>query len=314
MVSVVIPLYNKEKEIAKAIKSVLSQTYGLFELIVVNDGSTDKGPLIVQSFKDRRIRLINKTNGGVSSARNFGIQESEFELIAFLDGDDWWAHDCLETLVNLSLKYPDAGFWGGQYVQVNKKNELVRLDRFPPISEDYFEFNEYLYAVCSSSIMVKKKVFSVSGYFDEELTHGEDTDMWVRIGMKFKACYSNKIISYYNIAGNPLTKSTGRIPAFKNHFLSKIDNYIGIGGQEWDNTLTKRKAHYLRSYIIQCPFNKSAKKMIQSLPLDELRKKENDIFKKPMWIIWFRHILMILSQRILRIKNWLTLKFSINSL
>ena len=90
MISVVIPLYNKEKYIKRAIESVLNQTFQKFEIIVVNDGSTDKSAEIVQNIKDPRIRLINQKNAGVSAARNRGIQEAKYEYIAFLDADDFW--------------------------------------------------------------------------------------------------------------------------------------------------------------------------------------------------------------------------------
>lgn len=91
--SIVIPLYNKEKSITTTINSVLNQTCGDFELIIVNDGSTDTSLEIVQSIKDERIRIINQKNGGVSSARNQGIIEAKFDWIAFLDADDLWEKD-----------------------------------------------------------------------------------------------------------------------------------------------------------------------------------------------------------------------------
>ena len=90
MFSVVIPLYNKELSIINTIQSVLDQTFQNFEIVVVNDGSTDRSVEMVEQFNDPRIRIINKSNGGVSSARNRGIQEAKYELVAFLDADDFW--------------------------------------------------------------------------------------------------------------------------------------------------------------------------------------------------------------------------------
>ena len=89
MFSVVIPLYNKELSIINTIQSVLDQTFQNFEIVVVNDGSTDRSVEMVEQFNDPRIRIINKSNGGVSSARNRGIQEAKYELVAFLDADDF---------------------------------------------------------------------------------------------------------------------------------------------------------------------------------------------------------------------------------
>lgn len=307
MISVIIPLYNKENEIAKAIGSVLNQSFSQFELLIVNDGSTDQSTLVAKTFTDQRIRFFDKINGGVSSARNLGIYEAKNDLIAFLDGDDWWHKDFLKTLFQLSQKYEDAGMWCGQYVQVNRKHELVSLNRFPVIYEGYFDLYKHLYAVCSSSILIKKDVFYVCGYFDENLTHGEDTDMWIRTAFNFKICYCNQIISYYNIGGNPITKSIGKIPPLSNHFLSKIDNYIGVS-DDWDMVLIEKKILYLKNYLIQMPLNKSLMEMIKTLPTAELNKKDNIVFRQSSLILFFKHFILIFKQKLLFIRNWIMLK------
>lgn len=309
MVSVIIPLYNKEREIAKAIDSVLNQSFRNFELLIIDDGSTDNSSSIAQNFKDERIQYYSKINGGVSSARNYGIKKAKYELIAFLDGDDWWSPDFLSVLTDLNNKYPDAGLWAGQYEQVNKKNELITLNRFPKIIEGYFYLYEHLFAVWSSSILIKKSVFEECGYFDEELTHGEDTDMWIRIAMKHKVCYTNKIIAFYNIAGNPLTKSTGKVPPLENHLLSKIDKYIGIGYPEWDKLLQAIKAKRLRKFYLQYPMNKKIRAMIKSLPDKILNDREYKILNCPFFYILLLHIFFLSYQKIIYMRNLVFLNF-----
>src|SRR5574344_1434815 len=101
MISVVIPLYNKERYIERAIRSVLNQSFQDFEIIVVNDGSTDQSVTIVKDINDSRIRIINQKNGGVSSARNKGISEAKYAIVAFLDADDVWKENHLEVIVEL---------------------------------------------------------------------------------------------------------------------------------------------------------------------------------------------------------------------
>jgi glycosyltransferase involved in cell wall biosynthesis len=307
MISVIIPLFNKEIEIANAIQSVLDQSFNNFELLIINDGSTDRSAVIAQSFSDKRIRFIDKKNGGVSSARNRGITEAKFELVAFLDGDDWWANDFLETLFNLSNKYPDAYLWAGQYVQVNKKKEVIVLDRFPPIIEGFFVLYNYLFAVWSSSILIRKEVFSKVGNFDENLTHGEDTDMWIRIAMTFQICYTDKVVAYYNISGNPLKKSIGRVPSLNKHRLSKIDYYIGKGGEKWDDALINLKISGLRKFYIQEPFNNDVINMIRALPAIELIKIENQILKATRFTIIYKHLKWVIYQKLLHYQNWLRL-------
>src|SRR5690348_9188230 len=96
--SIIVPVYNKENHISDTILSALNQTVGDFELIIVNDGSTDKSLELVQSFSDKRIVVINKPNGGVSLARNIGIKRATGEYISFLDADDFWNRRYLETM------------------------------------------------------------------------------------------------------------------------------------------------------------------------------------------------------------------------
>ena len=107
MFSVVIPLYNKEESIFNTIKSVLKQSCQNFEIIVVNDGSTDRSVDAVKAINDERIRLIHQENQGVSAARNRGINESRYEWIAFLDGDDLWESNHLEEIVKMMNTFPN---------------------------------------------------------------------------------------------------------------------------------------------------------------------------------------------------------------
>ncbi len=100
-------MYNKDKHISRCIKSILNQTYQKFEVIVVNDGSTDQSLKVVEGFEDTRIRIINQKNQGVSSARNAGILNSKYDNIAFLDADDFWEEKFLDNINFLIEKYPD---------------------------------------------------------------------------------------------------------------------------------------------------------------------------------------------------------------
>jgi glycosyltransferase involved in cell wall biosynthesis len=300
MLSVIIPLYNKEKSISNTIESVLNQSYRDFELLIVNDGSTDRSINAVEKFKDDRIRIINKSNGGVSSARNRGIREAKSEWIAFLDGDDYWEPSFLSTLNELKSRYPDAGMYAGQYAQVDNDKNIIVLNRFPPIIEGYFDLFSYLFAVNSSSILVNKNVFDICGYFDENLTHGEDTDMWIRIGLKFQVCYTNTLISYYNIGGNPLSRSVGKFPPFNKRFLSKIDNYFLESNYEWNNFLLNLKAKGLKQYIKRYPFKREFQERVNKLPYDI--RKQNGLLniEKQRPILLIKLLLFEFPKNILR--------------
>ena len=122
MFSVIIPLYNKENYIKKVINSVLDQTFLNFELIIINDGSTDDSLSIAQQFTDTRIKIVIQENLGVSVTRNNGVRLAKYENIAFLDADDWWDCHFLEEMYKLVTDYPDAGLYGCKYYLVKHGN------------------------------------------------------------------------------------------------------------------------------------------------------------------------------------------------
>ena len=115
MISVVIPLYNKEHQIAETLRSVLEQTFQDFEVVIVDDGSTDKSSEEALKIRDPRIRFVRQENAGVSAARNRGIEEARFDLIAFLDADDRWKPEYLQTQYDLFQKYPQCGVFACNY-------------------------------------------------------------------------------------------------------------------------------------------------------------------------------------------------------
>ena len=124
MISVVIPLYNKAHQIANTLYSVLKQTFRNFEIVVVDDGSTDNSVQEVEKVNDIRIRIIHQKNAGVSAARNKGIEEARYNLIAFLDADDEWKPEYLETQYNLFLKYPQCNVYACGYEFCNSNGTV----------------------------------------------------------------------------------------------------------------------------------------------------------------------------------------------
>ena len=198
MISVIIPLYNKAQSIAETLRSVLNQTYKDYEIIVINDGSTDNSVQVVESIKDSRIKLFNKPNGGVSSARNYGIQKAKYEYIAFLDADDYWEPTYLEELVKLINDFPNAGLYGlgfGHIWQENK--ELINHDLpdlFRGIIENPWQRGCIYW---TGSTTTTKTVIQSVGLFDERISHGEDLDMWYRILLRYSGVFYNKTLAYY---------------------------------------------------------------------------------------------------------------------
>ena len=138
MISVVIPLYNKAGQVARTLRSVLGQTFGRFEVVIVDDGSTDGSVNEARSVHDSRIRIVSQRNAGVSAARNRGIAEARYDLIAFLDADDEWKPTYLETQCNLYRKYPDCSVFACNYEFRNADGRVTPtiLRRLPFAGED----------------------------------------------------------------------------------------------------------------------------------------------------------------------------------
>lgn len=206
LISVIIPMYNKKLYIKRAIKSVLDQTISDFEIIVINDGSTDHGEDIVANIHDSRIQLINQENKGVSAARNKGINEAKADLIAFLDADDEWFPDFLKTILNLRETYPEGGLYETcwyccdqhglsdiQYPDVIPKNMVGILHSPFKYATEYNNFP------CSSSACaIPKYVFEKIGMFKEGIHWREDKEMWCRIALFYPVVVSGLPMGIYH--------------------------------------------------------------------------------------------------------------------
>lgn len=224
LLSIIIPLYNKERHIKATIETALAQTLRDFELIVVNDGSTDGSQKIVEDIKDDRIILFHIKNQGVSHARNYGIAKATSNLIAFLDADDLWRQDHLENLINLYIAFPHCGLYATAYLQKNKKIFIPSIYHNIPsdkywmgIVDDYFASSTVNSIAWTSAVMVPKEILRKLGNFNENITMGagEDTDLWIRIALEYPVAFSNKITAIYNLhTENRISKSCTQLRQF----------------------------------------------------------------------------------------------------
>jgi glycosyltransferase involved in cell wall biosynthesis len=197
-VSVVIPLYNKAPHIVRTLQSVLRQTVEDYEVIVIDDGSTDGSGVVVQKIKDPRIRLIRQENQGEGATRNRGVQEARYEFIAFLDADDEWKPEFLKTILELRAKFPYAGAFATAYNKITSEGGLLRPD-FPilkpgieeGIIENYFEVALF-YPVCSSAVAIPKSVLERVGGFPQGVVMGEDVETWLRIALHYPIAWTGR--------------------------------------------------------------------------------------------------------------------------
>jgi glycosyltransferase involved in cell wall biosynthesis len=199
-VSVIVPLYNKERHVERAIRSVLAQSRADIELVVVDDGSTDDGARIVAAIRDPRIRLVTQANSGVSAARNRGIGESHADLIAFLDADDEWKPDFLATIIRLRERFPNCGAYATAHETVDRdgRRNSIRLAGIPGppwegIIHNYFRssIESANNIVSSSTVAIPKTVLDHVGHFPVGVVYGEDADMWCRIALRYPIAFSS---------------------------------------------------------------------------------------------------------------------------
>ncbi|MDG5492647.1 glycosyltransferase family A protein [Psychroserpens sp. SPM9] len=197
--SVVIPLYNKERHIKTTIESVLNQTFKNFEIIVINDGSTDASAHQIEAFNDSRIQLFTTENHGVSYARNYGVEQSSADYICFLDADDIWHRHHLEHIKMMLDRHPKCGMYCKAYdKKINGTHYKCHYhtisdpDFLGPI-DDYFEATLVDSIAYTSSVMIPKMIFKTLGGFNEAIDSGEDTELWIRIALDFDICFYNTI-------------------------------------------------------------------------------------------------------------------------
>lgn len=223
MISVVITLYNKEKHIRNTLKGVLGQSFQDFEIVVVDDGSTDNSVSEVQRFKDPRIRIISQTNAGVSAARNRGILESKGEFIALLDGDDEWKPDYLATQYALAEKYPECDVFATDYEFRSNDGKIsptiikrLHFDSEDGVLTNYFEIASHSHPpLWTSAIMVSKNALELIGGFPYGIKSVEDLLTWARLACRHKIAYSRKPMAVFNIEGYDLKEKPKRYPAFE---------------------------------------------------------------------------------------------------
>ena len=255
MFSVIIPLYNKAPYVAKAIESVLGQTYRDFEVIVIDDGSTDQSLEVAKTFENKSITIVSQPNSGVSTARNNGVKIAKHPYICFLDADDWWHPTFLEEMKRLITDFSDAGIYGSGYYIVKNGQERIAPIGVPQGFErgiiDYCEV--YAKILCmpltSISVAIPKHIFDEEEGFKSKLKFGEDFDLWIRIALKNKVILVNKPLAYYNqdVDINNRGVAVHKIYSPENHFIFNLDY---LYDNEKNNHRLKILLDKLRVYIL----------------------------------------------------------------
>ncbi|MEM5532998.1 glycosyltransferase family 2 protein [Pseudoalteromonas arctica] len=200
-ISVVIPVYNKEKFVVDCIHSILHQSMLPKELIIINDGSTDNSLKVINDYISKqetevKIKIISINNSGVSIARNKGVKVCSSEYVAFLDSDDVWEESYLYEMVSLITEFPECGMYSCNHMikklEIEKYVASNRLHYGESIIADFFKLSQSYSVVNSSKVIVKKDCFLDVGGFPPDIRYGEDLYVWIRLALISKTAFLNK--------------------------------------------------------------------------------------------------------------------------
>ncbi len=225
--SIIVPAYNAEKFIQRCAESVLKQTYEDFELLIVNDGSKDDTLRVCQGMQDPRVRVLSQENQGVSVARNTGIQNANGEYICFLDADDEFMPNHLQTLEKAICTYPDKGFFVTNFSTALLDGSVLENPATGAITyqeNPLWDFIKNAEVVWTGCVCIKRSLFDVYGMFAPGVPIGEDRDMWIRIFAHTGVVFCDEITVKRNRDGSEATKFYQR--RTKADILNRLPGYL----------------------------------------------------------------------------------------
>ena len=286
--TVIIPLYNKENYIENAIKSVLNQTFTDFNLLIINDCSTDASATIASKYKSDKVRIFNhEKNAGLSASRNTGIKNANSNYITFLDADDLWQPTFLESIFQLIQSFPEARIFGTNYEEVwesvikkpRNGSEILPINFSGYLN--FFKINIKQGIYNHGSVCFHKEVFEKIGYYNENIGFSEDLDFNIRANYNFKLAYHNSVqMSYFMQTDNQITKSS-----LDNKTIPDFDIY-----ENWAKTNSDLKKYLdFERYVLGKRLKKNNdlrwKKMIENIDFKNLNWKQKFLLKMPIFVL-----------------------------
>ena len=311
--SVIIPLYNKAPYVAKALQSVLAQTFTDYELIVVDDGSMDESAIIAARFIEGRERcqLIRQENAGVSMARDNGVAASHGDYLCFLDADDWWEPTFLEEMSKLIDEFPDAGIYGANYTVVNETKHKTRVAKIGV--EEGFEkgYINYCQAYAKTMYMplwtgavcMPRSVFDEMGGFPQGIKLGEDFLLWIHIALRHKVVFLNKPLAFYNQDVDAANRGVGHLHNPKEHMLWNLTDLEPLEATDKDYKqlvdnlrtydmmpylLDKRYRDVARAELNKVDWSRQSKKTVREYKRSIGYLRIKNAIRKFVWNILFR--------------------------
>lgn len=311
--SVIIPLYNKAPYVAKAIQSVLLQSFVDYELVIIDDGSKDDSAEMAKKAIENRsnCHVIKQDNAGVSIARNNGVVASHGDFLCFLDADDWWNPFFLEEVDRLIAEFPDAGIYGTNYTIVNEAKHKTRVANIgveEGFEKGYINYCQ-VYAktlnmpLWTGAVCIPRPVFDEMQGFPKGVKLGEDFMLWIRIAMKYKVAFLDKALSYYNQDVDPSNRGVGKLLEPQYHMLWNLDF---LEKEEKSNADYKQLIDCLRTYallpyFVSKAYHEAAKMELEKVDWSKQSSQMQKQYNMPLPLLQMKCDFMKLGSQIKKI-------------
>ena len=295
--SVIIPLYNKAPYVRKALETVCAQTYRDYEIIVINDGSTDNSAIIAEEYLNGvegiSYQILSQQNAGVSAARNNGVAQASGDYIAFLDADDWWESTYLERMVQLIKDYPEAGLYACNYVYYKPGKTHVALN----IPTGYINYPKAYYEsgampVTSITAIMPRAVFDEMGGFPVGIKLGEDFLLWAKTAMLYPVAFCEDALAYYNNDVPVNLRATRNLHHPNNHMLFRMDSIASSLSplasnlkSDWQALLDKLRVNGLLEYWMSKEYHDLAAQELAKVDWSQQPDRVKRIYKTPIWLL-----------------------------
>jgi glycosyltransferase involved in cell wall biosynthesis len=292
--SVIIPLYNKASYVAKAIGSVLAQTFTDYELVIMDDGSKDDSAAIAsQTIEGHECcRLLSQENAGVAVARNNAVAVSQGDYLCFLDADDWWEPTFLEEMDKFIKGFSEAGIYGTNYTIVNetkRKTRVANVGVEEGFEKGYINYCQ-VYAktlampLWTGAVCVPRKVFDEIQGFPKGIKLGEDFLLWIRIAFKYKVAFLNKPLSYYNQDVDVVNRGVGRLYKPEEHMLWNVGflEEEEKTNPDYKQLIDNLRTYSLLPYYLSKEYHEAAKQELEKVDWKRQPEKVRKQYEKPL--------------------------------
>ncbi len=282
----------------KALETVCAQTYRDYEIIVINDGSTDNSAIIAEEYLNGvegiSYKILSQQNAGVSAARNNGVAQASGDYIAFLDADDWWEPTYLERMAQLIEDYPEAGLYASNYIYYKPGKTRVAVNN---IETGYFNYPKSYYEgdampIWTGATMIPRKVYDETGGFPLGIKLGEDFLLWSKIAMHYPVAFCEEPLAYYNNDVLVNLRATRNLHHPNNHMLFRMDSIASSLSplasnlkSDWQALLDKLRVNGLLEYWMSKEYHDIAAQELAKVDWSKQPNSAKRIYKTPIWIL-----------------------------